>query len=68
MNLANKITILRILLVPLFMVLLLADFPYSNVLAAMVLLWRPARIVWMVILPEREMRLQSSGNLLTLGR
>ena len=36
MNLANKITILRILLVPLFMVLLLADFPYSNVLAAMV--------------------------------
>ncbi len=36
MNLANKITILRILLVPFFMFLLLAEFPYSNLLAAIV--------------------------------
>lgn len=36
MNLANKITIVRIMLVPIFMVLLLSDFPYSNVIAALI--------------------------------
>jgi CDP-diacylglycerol--glycerol-3-phosphate 3-phosphatidyltransferase len=36
MNLANKITIIRILLVPIFMLLLLANFQYSNYFAALI--------------------------------
>ncbi|NLO82613.1 MAG: CDP-diacylglycerol--glycerol-3-phosphate 3-phosphatidyltransferase [Clostridiales bacterium] len=36
MNLANKITIFRIFLVPFFVSLLLTDFPYSNLVAAVV--------------------------------
>ncbi len=36
MNLANKITIVRIMLVPIFMALLLSDFPYSNFIAALI--------------------------------
>ncbi|MDN5277166.1 MAG: CDP-diacylglycerol---glycerol-3-phosphate 3-phosphatidyltransferase [Clostridiales bacterium] len=36
MNLANKITIVRIMLVPIFMALLLSDFPYSNFVAALI--------------------------------
>ena len=36
MNLANKITIARIFILPVFIIFLLADFPYSDYLAAMV--------------------------------
>ena len=36
MSLANKITIVRIMLVPIFMALLLSDFPYSNFIAALI--------------------------------
>ena len=36
MNLANKLTMLRILLIPLFIVFMLMDFPYGQYLAAFV--------------------------------
>lgn len=36
MNLANKITIARILTVPVFIIFLLSDLPYSNYLAAII--------------------------------
>ncbi|MBP3283952.1 MAG: CDP-diacylglycerol--glycerol-3-phosphate 3-phosphatidyltransferase [Clostridia bacterium] len=38
MNLPNKITVLRILLVPVFMILLLIPFPYNNIVAFFVFL------------------------------
>lgn len=38
MNLPNKITVSRILLVPVFVILLLVQFPYSNIVAFLVFL------------------------------
>ena len=38
MNLPNKITVSRILLVPIFVILLLVQFPYSNIVAFLVFL------------------------------
>ena len=35
-NIPNKITIIRVLLIPLFAVILLADIPYKNILAAFI--------------------------------
>ena len=36
MNLANKITITRILIIPLFIICLLSNFPYSQYIAAFI--------------------------------
>lgn len=36
MNLANKITIIRVLMIPLFMIMLLMDFKYNNYIAALI--------------------------------
>lgn len=36
MNTANKITILRILMIPVFMVVLLMDFAYNNIVASLI--------------------------------
>lgn len=39
MNLANKITIFRVLLVPVFMIVLYSDFPYSTYYAAAIFIF-----------------------------
>ena len=36
MTLANKITIARIFIIPIFIIFLLSEFPYSNYLAAII--------------------------------
>lgn len=36
MNLANKITIARVLMIPLFMIILFSDFSNSNYIAAII--------------------------------
>jgi CDP-diacylglycerol--glycerol-3-phosphate 3-phosphatidyltransferase len=36
MNLANKITILRVLMIPIFMIILLSDLPWNNYIAAVI--------------------------------
>lgn len=36
MNLANKITLLRVLLIPIFMIVLFSDFNNSNYIAALI--------------------------------
>lgn len=35
MNLANKITILRVLMIPIFMLVLLSDLQWNNYIAAL---------------------------------